>query len=221
MIPIRDTIRSRRFPWVNTAIIVANILIFLYEVSLGRQAALAQLAQVYGFVPAAQLHQLQEAPLSIDTWTPAVTAMFLHGGWFHLFGNMLYLWVFGDNVEDTLGRAKYLLFYLLAGIAGNMAHMFMNPTSTIPTIGASGAIAGVLGAYFVTFPGSRILSLVPIFVFITFMELPAVLFLFLWFAMQVLNGLASVGIPGNTVAWWAHIGGFVAGMVLVKMLRKI
>ncbi|MGQ9498508.1 MAG: rhomboid family intramembrane serine protease, partial [Desulfotomaculales bacterium] len=110
---------------------------------------------------------------------------------------------------------------LLAGIAGNLAHMFMNPASTIPTIGASGAIAGVLGAYFVTFPRSRILSLVPIFVFITFMELPAVLFLFLWFAMQILNGLAAVGIPGNMVAWWAHIGGFLAGMVFIKVLRKV
>lgn len=220
MIPIKDTIRSRHFPWVNTAIIAANILIFLYEISLGSQTALAQLAQEYGFIPVAQMRLLQEAPLSLNTWIPAITAMFLHGGWFHLLGNMLYLWVFGDNVEDTLGHIKYFFFYVLAGIAGNLAHMLMNPFSTIPTIGASGAIAGVLGAYFVTFPRSRILSLVPIFVFITFMELPAVLFLFLWFAMQILNGLAAVGIPGNMVAWWAHIGGFIAGMVLIKILKK-
>lgn len=220
MIPIRDTIRSRRFPWVNTAIITLNILIFLYELSLGSQAALAQLAQAYGFIPAAQIHLLQEAPLDPATWIPPVTAMFLHGSPFHLLGNMLYLWVFGDNIEDVLGRFKYLLFYLLAGIAGNLAHMLMNPLSTVPTIGASGAIAGVLGGYFVTFPRSRILSLVPIFIFVTFMELPAVLFLFLWFAMQLLNGVASVGIPGNVVAWWAHIGGFVAGMVLIKVFSR-
>jgi membrane associated rhomboid family serine protease len=146
------------------------------------------------------------------------TATFLHGGWFHLIGNMLYLWVFGDNVEDALGRARFVLFYLLTGLAGGLAHIISDPQSVIPTIGASGAVAGVLGAYFITYPHARVLALVPLLFIVTFIELPAVLFLFLWIALQLFYGIAAILGTANMVAWWAHVGGFAAGMLLIKPL---
>ncbi|MBO8127972.1 MAG: rhomboid family intramembrane serine protease [Peptococcaceae bacterium] len=220
MIPLRDTIRSRRFPVVTVTIITLNVIVFLYELSLGSATLLHRFASQYGMIPAVQLHMIQEAPFSLSTWSPMVTSMFIHGGLMHIIGNMLYLWVFGDNVEDVLGKARFVAFYLLAGIAGNIGHLLANPASTVPTIGASGAVAGVLGAYFITFPRSRILALVPFLFIITFMELPAVLFLFLWFGLQLLNGLAALAIPATTVAWWAHIGGFGAGMIMIKLLRQ-
>ncbi|MEW6426084.1 MAG: rhomboid family intramembrane serine protease, partial [Bacillota bacterium] len=157
------------------------------------------------------------APLE-PLFLPFLSAMFLHGGWFHVIGNMWYLWIFGDNVEDRLGRFRYLLFYLAAGIIGSIAHILTNPTSPVPVIGASGAIAGVLGGYFITFPRSRVLALVPVFFFLTLMEVPAVIYLALWFVLQLFNGTLSLGGVANPVAWWAHIGGFVAGMVLIKLM---
>lgn len=217
MIPLRDTIRARRFPVVTVSIIVVNILIFTFQATLP-PAQLQWFVTVFGLVPALQIQMFQQAPFGLETWIPMVTSMFLHGGWLHLFGNMLYLWVFGDNVEDVLGRGRFLLFYLLAGFAGGLAHMASVPQSIIPTIGASGAVAGVLGAYFITFPRARVLALVPLLFIITFMELPAVLFLFLWIALQLLNGLIAITGPTNMVAWWAHVGGFVAGMLLIKLL---
>lgn len=217
MIPLRDTIRARRFPVVTVSIIAANILIFIFQATL-TLPELQYLVNTFGLVPALQIQMFQQAPFSLQTWIPMVTSMFLHGNWFHVLGNMLYLWVFGDNVEDVLGRGKFLLFYLLAGLAGGLAHVISGPGSLVPTIGASGAVAGVLGAYFVTFPHSRVLALVPLLFIITFMELPAVLFLFLWIGLQLLNGL--IGLAGAQVAWWAHIGGFAAGMVLIKILAN-
>lgn len=217
MIPLRDTIRSSRFPVVTVSIIVVNILIFTFEATLPR-AELQYLVITFGLVPALQLQMFQQAPFSVATWIPMVTSMFLHGGWFHVLGNMLYLWVFGDNIEDVLGRGKFLLFYLLAGFAGGLAHIASAPHSIIPTIGASGAVAGVLGAYFITFPHSRVLALVPLLFIVTFVELPAVLFLFLWIGLQLINGVIGIMGPQNMVAWWAHIGGFAAGMLLIKIL---
>ncbi len=217
MIPLRDTIRARRFPVVTVSIIAVNLAIFLFSNTLS-PGELQQFVTVFGIVPALQIQMFLQAPLALDTWMPMVTSMFIHGGWFHVLGNMLYLWVFGDNVEDVLGRGRFLLFYLLVGFAGGMAHIISAPGSLIPTIGASGAVAGVLGAYFITFPGSRVLALVPIFIFITFVELPAVLFLFLWIGLQLLYGLLATTGPANMVAWWAHIGGFAAGMLLMKIL---
>lgn len=217
MIPLRDTIRARRFPVITLSIIVVNVLVFAFQAALPR-AALEEFVGVFGLVPALQLQMLQHAPFSPLTWVPMVTSMFLHGGWFHVLGNMLYLWVFGDNVEDALGRTRFLLFYLVAGLAGGLAHIVSAPESVIPTIGASGAVAGVLGAYFVTYPHSRVLALVPLLFIITFMELPAVLFLFLWIALQLINGLIGVAGTQNLVAWWAHIGGFAAGMLLMKFM---
>lgn len=180
----------------------------------------------YGVVPA----RLQEAggflfSLVTGQWTVAstvVTAMFLHGGWMHLIGNMLYLWVFGDNVEDRLGRLQYLLFYLLTGVVANLAQVLADPQSPVPLIGASGAVAGVLGAYFLTYPRARVLTLMPLGIFITMVQVPAVVFLFLWFVLQLLNGVASIGIPqiAGQVAWWAHIGGFITGMVLIRWFPR-
>ncbi|RDV84053.1 rhomboid family intramembrane serine protease [Ammonifex thiophilus] len=219
MIPLRDTIRSKHFPIVTVAIIAANLLIFLYELSLSHRE-LDLLVRTLGVVPARELGHLALAPFSLETYFPFLTSMFLHGGWIHVLGNMLYLWVFGDNVEDIMGHFRFLVFYLFTGFIGGLLHVWMNPDSHVPTIGASGAVAGVLGAYFVSFPHSRVLTLVPIFIFITLVELPAVLFLFLWFGLQLLSGVASLGVPGEPVAWWAHIGGFVSGAVLVHVFRR-
>lgn len=217
MIPLRDTIRPSRFPVVTVSIIVVNILIFTFEATLPR-AELQHFVTTFGLIPALQLQMFQQAPFSVATWIPMVTSMFLHGGWFHVLGNMLYLWVFGDNIEDVLGRGKFLLLYLLAGFAGGLAHIASAPQSIIPTIGASGAVAGILGAYFITFPHSRVLALVPLLFIVTFVELPAVLFLFLWIGLQLVNGVIGIMGPQNMVAWWAHIGGFAAGMLLIKIL---
>ncbi|MEW6447094.1 MAG: rhomboid family intramembrane serine protease [Bacillota bacterium] len=218
MIPIRDTIRSRSFPAVTVTFIIINLLVFLYQASLPREA-LDHLVHLYGVIPTRDLPRLLDHPFSPATYIPFITAMFLHGGWFHVLGNMLYLWVFGDNVEDSMGRGRFMLFYLLVGFAGSLAHIFANPSAPIPTIGASGAVAGVLGAYFISFPRSRVLTLLPLFIFITLVEIPAVLFLVLWFGMQLLSGVASLAVTGETVAWWAHVGGFLSGALLIRFFR--
>jgi membrane associated rhomboid family serine protease len=166
------------------------------------------------------LHVGMFKPFAIIT---LVTSMFLHGGWLHLGGNMLYLWVFGDNVEDKLGHMRYLSFYLICGIAASLLHIYIEPTSTMPSLGASGAISGVLGAYIVMFPKARVLTLIPIFIFIQITELPAYIILGFWFILQFLNGMLSVKYAlasSGGVAWWAHIGGFVAGLILVVPFRK-
>ena len=151
---------------------------------------------------------------------PLLTSIFLHGGWFHVLFNMLYLWIFGDNIEDQLGHARFLLFYLLAGIAANLAHVVFFPGSPIPLVGASGAIAGVLGAYIITFPRACITSLIFVVFFVTVRKIPAVYFLIFWFVLQLANALMSLGLMGNSVAWWAHTGGFVAGILLMLLFRK-
>lgn len=217
MIPLRDSARSETFPIVNLAIIVVNFLAFFLELSL-EQYQLNQFLYGLGVVPAETLNIIfTGAPLA-PAVVPFFTAMFLHGGWVHILGNMWYLWIFGDNIEDRLGHFRYLLFYLGVGLIASLVHVMANPISTVPVIGASGAVAGILGAYFVLFPGSRILSLVPIFIFITVLELPALIFVGLWFLIQVFNTLGSLGATVNSVAWWAHVGGFVAGALLIKLL---
>jgi rhomboid family protein len=207
VIPLRDTIPSARVPVVTYAIIIANVVVFLYEVSLGH--ALKHFLDMYGLVPA---HFRFENLL---------TSMFLHGGWGHLIFNMLFLYIFGDNVEDRLGHARYAAFYLLCGMAAGAAQALVNPGSRIAMVGASGAIAGVLGAYLLFFPRSRIVTLVPIFFFVQVVEVPAVLFLFGWFILQILSGMATIGAADTAgVAFFAHVGGFIAGMVLGPMLRE-
>jgi rhomboid family protein len=212
VIPLRDTIPSRRFPFVNVALIGLNCVCFLFEVSLGDD--LTSFIQLFGLVPA-RFHVLSAAGV-----IPLFSSMFLHSGWLHLLGNMLFLYIFGDNVEDRLGHARYLFFYLLSGAAAGLAQAYSMADSLVPMIGASGAIAGVSGAYFLFFPTARVVTLVPIFFFIQIVEIPAVVFLLLWFLMQLFYGVAAgtgqQAVGG--VAWWAHVGGFVFGMVSAPLL---
>jgi membrane associated rhomboid family serine protease len=212
VIPLRDTIPSRSAPIVTVALIGVNVLVFLHEAALGPY--LPRFVYAYGLVPA-RFVDWPGNPLDPARFVPLFTSMFWHGGWLHLFGNMLYLWIFGDNVEDRLGHARYLVFYVGCGLGAALTQVALSPASTVPTVGASGAIAGVLGAYLISFPRSRVLTLVPIFIFPWFVEIPAVAYLVLWFAMQLLSGVASLHMPvgAGGVAWWAHIGGFVAGIV--------
>lgn len=217
MIPIKDNIRSRRFPLVNITLIIINIAVFVYELSLS-QGQLNNFMYAYGVIPR-KVAALTTGQLSLTaSVVPLVTAMFVHGGWLHVLGNMLYLWIFGDNVEDRLGRGKYLFLYLAAGIVGSLAQIRANPLAAEPVIGASGAIAGVLGAYFISYPRAKVLTLVPIFFFLSFIEIPAFIFLIIWFILQSLNGFATLGAAGNMVAWWAHIGGFLTGAIGVALL---
>lgn len=206
MIPLRDSLRPLRYPYVNILLILVNIVLFIYQTSLGSEK-IAELFFRFGVIPH---HFLAPQGYSI---LPLFTSIFLHGGWLHLLGNMLYLWVFGDNVEDMMGHRNYFVFYLLAGLIANLAHIAANPQSTIPTIGASGAVAGILGAYFVLFPRARVLTLIPLGFFLTTARLPAVLFLFLWFFLQLFNALFAAAAAAQMVAWWAHIGGFLAGII--------
>jgi membrane associated rhomboid family serine protease len=209
MIPLRDVIPTRTWPVVTVGIITLNIVAFLYEQSLGPRA-LDLFVRAYGLVP-------------IDfAWLNVVTSMFLHGGWGHIAGNMLYLWIFGDNVEDRLGHGRYLLFYLLCGTGAALAQSYIRPDSTVPMIGASGAISGVLGAYLVLFPHSRVLTLIPIIFFLQIVEVPAIVLLGLWFLMQLISGVGSLGVRADVggVAFWAHVAGFVVGLLLVNVLKQ-
>jgi membrane associated rhomboid family serine protease len=207
MFPLRDTQPSYTTPVVTIALIVVNLLVFLFELSLGPRGGNA-LIEYYGLIP-------DQFRLST-----VLTSMFLHGGWMHVLGNMWFLWIFGDNVEDLLGHAKFLLFYLLCGVAAALSQVLMNPYSTAPMVGASGAIAGVMGAYLIKFPRARVLTLV-FFIFITFIEIPAPVMLAYWFIIQLFSGLGSIArthLSEGGVAFFAHVGGFLAGMLLVKVL---
>ncbi|MDW7710481.1 MAG: rhomboid family intramembrane serine protease [Deferrisomatales bacterium] len=219
MIPIRDTIPSRRVPFVMYGIIACNALVFFYELGLSPRE-LHLFLHHYGIVPARYSDPGIAAHFSlVDQAVPFVSSMFLHGGWLHILGNMWSLWIFGDNVEDWFGHVGFAVFYVLCGVASGLLHLFFNWASPLPTIGASGAVAGVMGAYFLLYPRARILTLVPIFFFITFIELPAFVFLGLWFLLQFLSGTAAAasGVAGG-IAWWAHVGGFVAGAAAVFLL---
>ncbi len=207
MIPLRDTLRPRRFPIINWLIILANAAAFYYELRIGSSGQNGFI-NTWGLVPV----RLWANPQSV--WITIFSAMFLHGGWFHILSNMWVLFIFGDNVEDRMGGGRYLVFYLLSGVAAALMQSFLLPGSSTPMIGASGAIAGVLGAYLVLFPRARILSLVPILFIFTVIEVPAVIFLLFWFASQLFSGFLSLGgASGSGVAWWAHVGGFVFGLL--------
>jgi membrane associated rhomboid family serine protease len=213
MIPLRDTIRSKSYPVVNTMIIIINIAVFFLELSKGDQ--LRQFIFTYGLVPARYTVPSMGAYFTSGQQIFSLLSfMFIHGGFFHLLGNMWSLYIFGDNVEDRLGSFKYLLFYLLCGFASGIAHLVVNWHSQVPTIGASGAIAGVMGAYMISFPRSKILTLIPMFIFFPLVEVPAVFFLGLWFIFQFLNAASTAGQGG--IAWWAHIGGFLFGIVFLR-----
>jgi membrane associated rhomboid family serine protease len=220
MIPLRDSVPSNTIPVVNYLLIAANTIVFLYEASLGRH--LDAFIFHSGLVPAQFLGALHSGHVHAALFLPMITSMFLHGGWLHLIGNMLFLYIFGDNVEDRFGHGGYLVFYVVAGLAAAATQTVFSPGSQAPMVGASGAIAGVLGAYVFMFPGAKVTTLLPIFIFFQIVEIPAFLFLGIWFLMQAISGLLSLGIGADAggVAWWAHIGGFAAGALLVPFLRK-
>lgn len=219
MIPLRDNIPSRHPPLITYLLIGANILIFFFQLSLG-QGELERLIFTYGFIPGRFVAHLGEVPLTA-LFTPVFTSMFLHGGWLHLIGNVWTLFIFGDNVEDTLGHGLYFLFYLASGVVAAFAQMAAGPFSPVPMIGASGAIGGVMGAYFALFPQARILTLVPVFLFLI-IEVPAYIFLGVWFVMQFFMGTVAFMGPGvkGGVAFWAHVGGFAAGYGLIRLLVR-
>lgn len=243
MIPIRDDIPSRGLPVVNYAIIALNVFVFLQQLQAGKHGD--AMVERYGMIPAritypnetiaeqrvrlvrdaygrphrvAVEHEI--ANPRFHPWWTVVTCIVLHGGWMHLIGNCWFLYIFGDNVEDRLGHLVYLGFYLLSGVGASVIHWATDPHSLVPTIGASGAIAGVMGAYFLLYPRARVLSLVPIFIFLQIIELPAYLFLGVWLVIQFLQGTAAITQhAGGGVAWWAHIGGFLVGGVVLVALR--
>jgi membrane associated rhomboid family serine protease len=241
MIPLRDNVVSQRTPFVNIAMIGMCGIVFFAQLARPETPEDGGLVERYGMIPARVTHPdepvVMEVPVAYNRRTgelqvvrrnalPAavppvltlLTCIFLHGGWGHFLGNMWFLWIFGDNVEDRLGHVGYLLFYLGSGIAASLAHLLTDPGSTVPTIGASGAIAGVMGAYFVWYPHSRVQALVPTFGFVHMTELPAPFFLGLWFLLQFLQGTMTRGAEG--VAWWAHIGGFAVGVAVAFVFGK-
>jgi membrane associated rhomboid family serine protease len=209
MFPVSDVIPSRTTPVVTIGLIAANALVFLHQLTLGDRQ-LQVFVETFGVVPAE------------FTWMSVFTSMFLHGGWLHFAGNMLYLWIFGDNVEDRLGHGRYLLFYLGSGAAAALAQTATSPSSFVPMVGASGAIAGVMGAYFVLFPHSRVLTAVFIVFFMDLVEIPAIFFLGIWFLMQFFSGVGSLGADAaqGGVAFWAHIAGFVVGALVGLIWRS-
>jgi len=206
---------------VTYSIIAVNIVVFMFEATMSKEQ-LQAFFELIAVIPAEYTAFLRGEPVPLLKLLAAPFAsMFLHGGWMHLFGNMWFLYLFGDNVEDAMGHSRFLLFYLLTGLAATVAHIFVNPLSSIPIVGASGAISGVVGAYFLMFPTARVLTLVPIFFFVDIVLLPAVVFIGMWFLFQFWSGLLSLAVPHlGGVAWWAHIGGFIAGLILAPIMRE-
>ena len=219
MIPISDDSQTRLTPLVTLAIVLACVLVYVWEVRLGPEmgAAYGQ----YGFVPRTLLSPQLPSPdqTSLPPWATIFSSMFLHGSFWHLAGNMLYLWIFGNNIEDAMGHARFVLFYFLSGIAAALTMAFMDPASTLPMVGASGAISGVLGAYMLLYPRARVTVVVPVLIILYPLRLSAVWVVGVWFAMQLLNAtLSTPDSPG--VAWWAHVGGFAAGIVLTPLFKS-
>jgi len=231
-LPLKDRNPTERTPFVTIALIVANVAVFLYEISLGPH--LQSFIAGYGAVPYELTHMIDlvgqyagspfvQAPGPSFIPFTIISSMFMHGGVMHIFGNMLFFWIFGNNVEDLLGPVKFLFFYFACGIAAALAHIAIEPNALTPTIGASGAVAGVLGAYLIAYPRARVLTLVFLIIFVQFLEVPAALLLVFWFAMQFFMGLGSLGSAGTGggVAWFAHVGGFITGIVLVNILAPV
>jgi membrane associated rhomboid family serine protease len=226
-LPLKDLNPTERFPIVTVILIAANVAVFLYELALGPhlQAFIAswgavpyeitRFADVVGYDAQTGIEHGTGPPLPQLT---LVSAMFIHGGWMHIIGNMLYLWIFGNNIEDILGPARFLLFYLVCGLVAAFAQILPAPSSTVPMVGASGAVAGVLGAYLIAYPHARVLTLVFLFIFVRIMLIPAGVLLIFWFVLQAFSGVASLGVRGGGVAWFAHVGGFIAGVALLKIM---
>jgi membrane associated rhomboid family serine protease len=213
MIPIRDTIPSKNYPVVNNTIIGINVVVYLVQISLVPD--LNRFVYIYGLVPARySIPQITSYFTTGQQFFSLLSFMFLHGGFWHLLGNMWFLYIFGDNVEDRLGPLRYIVFYLLCGITSGLSHLIFNLNSNMPTIGASGAIAGVMGAYLILHPNAKILTLIPIIFIPWFVEIPAFFFLGLWFVLQFISATGSIG----GIAWWGHIGGFIFGIILLKIM---
>src|SRR5256886_6751918 len=234
MIPLKDYAGPRRhMPWMTWSLIAINIVVFLYQLSLGPDAP--AFAFAYAVVPVALTHgipqtSLPNVPATIPFHTPdpvyltLITAMFLHAGWLHIGGNMLFLYIFGDNVEDRMGHLPYLVFYLFCGVVASIAQIAVDPNSTLPSLGASGAIAGVLAAYLVLFPLAKVRTIIFIFIFFTIVTLPAIVLIGIWFLLQFFDGVASLGNAQQGmggVAYFAHVGGFVTGLVITLLLRPL
>lgn len=218
MIPLGDSVPSERTPFVTYTLIAVNVLVFFWELLMGAQTG--DLIYAWGTTPV-DIINWQQNPFVLST---LVTSVFLHGGWLHLIGNMLYLGVFGDNVEGIMGHRRFMFFYLFCGVAANVAQVIIAPSSMIPGIGASGAIAGVLAAYLLCFPRARVFVGIPLLIYMKVIALPAILVLGFWFVVQLFNGVTAIGMSSEAtmggVAWWAHIGGFVAGLILTPLLRQ-
>jgi membrane associated rhomboid family serine protease len=219
MIPLKDNIPSSRIPLITIGLIVINVLVYLNQLTLPPRAAL-RFVYLYGLIPV-EISQWQLlVPHPVPLYGTILTSMFVHGGLFHLAGNMLYLWIFGDNVEDRLGRFRFLLFYLLSGVGAAAAQILSDPHSKIPMVGASGAISGVLGAYLLLYPHARVVTLVFFGWFVRVIEIRALIVLGFWIVVQLVSGLLTWGAQVGGVAWFAHVGGFVAGLVMVIPLRR-
>lgn len=218
VLPLRDSVRTHKTPWVTYALIATNLAVFAAEVAGG--PAVYRLLSMFAVIPVRILNP--HVWILTFGWplVTLLTSTFLHGSWTHVIGNMLYLWVFGDNIEDRLGRVRFFLFYVLCGVLANVAHVLANPTSRVPTIGASGAVAGVLGAYILSYPRARVLTLVPVGLIVPAVRVPAWAYLGLWFVLQLVSGLAPIWAQEltQTVAFWAHISGFLTGIALVRLL---
>jgi membrane associated rhomboid family serine protease len=221
MIPLRDDNPTTLPPVLTISLIAACALVFLYQVSLPPGQDEDFVLQ-YGAVPSVVAGQAASGAMAVGfpaTWT-LITSMFLHGGWMHLIGNMLYLWIFGNNIEDAMGHVRFIVFYLVCGVIAALSHMFTDVHSTIPMVGASGAISGVLGAYLLLYPRAQVLVLIPLGLMTRTMYVPAALVLGMWFVLQLVSGGASLGQGGGGVAWFAHVGGFLAGMALVGLFKR-
>jgi membrane associated rhomboid family serine protease len=223
MIPIRDSVPSRSVPIVTRALILINVIVFFFELTFS-QEGVEQLFYLFGLVPARFTHPkwAEAVGIPLQSYWPILTHQFLHGGWFHIIANMWTLWIFGDNVEDRMGSFRFAIFYLLCGCIAGITHTLINPDSTVPSVGASGAIAGVLGAYLLFFPTARLVVMFPILFFPFFFDVPAVLYLGLWFLMQLFSGAAALGAPQEVggIAFWAHIGGFISGILLCGLFAR-
>jgi len=221
MIPLKDLNPRYSTPLVTYALIALNVAVFLYQVSLGARAD-QQLVFTFGMIPARVPLAFTSPNVTLQAaFLPLFTSIFLHGGWLHLIGNMWFLWIFGDNIEDRFGHLRYLLFYMICGVGAGLTHAAFNLSSRIPSVGASGAISGVMGAYIVLFPRSRVLTLIPLLFFFFTVQLPAAIILGYWFLIQFLSGLGSLPVtPGAGVAFWAHVGGFVLGILLSGWGRR-
>ncbi len=223
MIPLRHTLPLQSRPVVNRALVIANGIVFVTLLFLGQRTEM--MINVFGFVPARLVHPAAYGYSLFEVAVTLITSLFLHGGFVHLIGNMIYLWVFGGAVEDALGHVRYLAFFLVCGVIGSLTHTMFFPQSTVPSIGASGSIAGILGAFLVLRPRARIVTLLPLVVYWAMIEIRAVIFLPIWFAMQFFNGFLSIAAAHRTqevngIAWWAHVGGFVFGAIIGALARR-